>query len=110
MISDKKSEFVPKTPLELYAITNKLLFGFLSKFYIEEKQYPELGILVLSLLYYLKMDFFLPKWKFKNDGQNMENISSSNEEEDIELIKKLVVDLIYILLDLYEGIVLNIKK
>jgi hypothetical protein len=40
----------------------------------------------------------------------MENISSSNEEEDIELIKKLVVDLIYILLDLYEGIVVNIKK
>jgi hypothetical protein len=40
----------------------------------------------------------------------MENISSSNEEEDIESIKKLVVDLIYILLDLYEGIVVNIKK
>ena len=110
LINDKKSEFVPKTPLELYAITNKLLFEFLSKFYIEEKQYPELGILVLSLLYYLKMDFFLPKWKFKNDGQNMENMSSSNEEEDIESIKKLVVDLIYILLDLYEGIVVNIKK
>ena len=42
----KKKEFIPKTPLELYAITNKLLFKYLSEFYISKDDYLELGTIV----------------------------------------------------------------
>ena len=112
-LTKKKGDFIPKTPLELYAITNKLLFKFLSKYYIEENEYIELGILVLSLLYYFKMDFFIPKWVFKAGNVNNEKSFDNNIQfniEDEEPIKNLVVDIIYILLDLYETIVSGVKK
>jgi hypothetical protein len=35
---DKNGDFVPKTPLELYTSTNKLLFEFLSNFQIEKNK------------------------------------------------------------------------
>ena len=112
----KNGEFVPKTPLELYASTNKLLFEFLSNFHIEENKYGELGVIVLSLLYYFKMDFFLPKWNFKGKNakadKNSKNVTPSGDNNigNSESIKKLVVDIIYILLDLYEVIVAHIQK
>ena len=113
-LTHKKGDFVPKTPLELYATTNKLLLKFLSKFSIDENEYVELGIIVLSLLYYFKMDFFLPKWIFKagniNNEKAFESDSYSNNNVDREIIKQLVINIIYILLDLYEAILSNIKK
>ena len=111
----KKGDFVPKTPLELYANTNKLLFKYLTKFTIEKNEYIELGSLVLSLLYYFKMDFFIPKWLFKVNNINIEQSTESNNQlmikkVDLEMIKELVINIIYILLDLYEAIIENLKK
>ena len=112
-LTKKKGDFIPKTPLELYAISNKLLFKFLAKYSIEDNEYIELGVLVLSLLYYFKMDFFISKWVFKagnvNNEKSFDNNIQSNNEDD-EQIKNLVVDIIYILLDLYETIVSGVKK
>ena len=110
---NKSGDFVPKTPLELYASTNKLLFEFLSKFHIEENKYGEIGAMILSLLYYFKMEFFLPKWYFKAGNVNScENTETSKyiNYGNTELIKKLVVDIKYILLDLYEAILAHIPK
>ena len=45
-------------------------FEFLSKFHIEENKYGEIGAMILSLLYYFKMEFFLPKWYFKAGNVN----------------------------------------
>ena len=105
---------MPKTPLELYATTNKLLLKFLSKFSIDENEYVELGHIILSLLYYFKMDFFLPKWIFKvgniNNEKGFENDNHLYNNVDIEKIRELVINIIYILLDLYEAILTNIKK
>ena len=110
---NKSGEFVPKTPLELYASTNKLLFEFLSNFHLDENKYGELGVIILSLLYYFKMDFFLPKWNFKGKNvkidRNSKNVGNNNIGNN-EQIKKLVVDIIYILLDLYEVIVAHVQK
>lgn len=110
---NKSGEFVPKTPLELYASTNKLLFEFLSNFHLDENKYGELGVIILSLLYYFKMDFFLPKWNFKGKNvkidRNSKNVGNNNIGNN-EQIKKLVVDIIYILLDLYEVIVAHAQK
>ena len=112
-LTKKKGDFIPKTPLELYAISNKLLFKFLAKYSIEDNEYIELGVLVLSLLYYFKMDFFISKWVFKagnvNNEKSFDNNIQSNNIDD-EQIKNLVVDIIYILLDLYETIVSGVKK
>ena len=113
---DKSGDFVPKTPLELYASTNKLLFEFLSDFHIEKNKYGELGVIVLSLLYYFKMDFLLPKWAFKGkkvrNDKNLGNVIpiDINYSAHYDIVKKLVVDIIYILLDLYETIVAHIEK
>jgi hypothetical protein len=110
---NKSGDFVPKTPLELYASTNKLLFEFLSKFHIGENKYGEIGAMILSLLYYFKMEFFLPKWYFKAGNVNScENTETSKyiNYGNTELIKKLVVDIKYILLDLYEAILAHIPK
>ena len=113
---NKNGEFIPKTPLELYASTNKLLFEFLSDFHIEKNKYGELGVIVLSLLYYFKMDFFLPKWNFKRknvrNDKNLRNLTpiDINNSAHNDIVKKLVVDIIFILLDLYEAIVEHIGK
>ena len=113
-LTHKKGDFVPKTPLELYATTNKLLLKFLSKFSIDDNEYVELGSIVLSLLYYFKMDFFLPKWIFKAGNINHEKVLEADiflyNKVDREIIKQLVINIIYILLDLYEAILTNIKK
>ena len=111
-LTKKKGEFIPKTPLELYAISNKLLFKYLTNYYIEENEYIELGILVLSLLYYFKMDFFLNKWVFKAGNVNNEKSFDNNIQSNIadeKQIKDLVIDIIYILLDLYEIVVAGVK-
>ena len=59
------------------------------------------------------MDFFLPKWNFKGKNvkidRNSKNIGNNNIGNN-EQIKKLVVDIIYILLDLYEVIVAHVQK
>ena len=111
---NKSGDFVPKTPLELYATTNKLLFEFLSNFHIDENKYGELGVIVLSLLYYFKMDFFLDKWSFKAKNVKVDKYSKNFKPPDNivnnDLIKKSVVDIIFILLDLYEAIVNHIQK
>ena len=111
---NKSGDFVPKTPLELYATTNKLLFEFLSNFHIDENKYGELGVIVLSLLYYFKMDFFLDKWSFKAKNVKVDKYSKNFTPQDNivnnDLIKKSVVDIIFILLDLYEAIVNHIQK
>ena len=113
-LTHKKGDFVPKTPLELYATTNELLLKFLSKFSIDDNEYVELGSIVLSLLYYFKMDFFLPKWIFKAGNINHEKVLEADiflyNKVDREIIKQLVINIIYILLDLYEAILTNIKK
>ena len=116
----KKKEFIPKTPLELYAITNKLLFKYLSEFYISKDDYLELGTIVLSLLYYFKMEFFLNKWILKTEGlADVININQSDKEADNnfkintsikEVVKSLVQNIIYILLDLFETIINNKGK
>ncbi len=113
---DKNGDFVPKTPLELYTSTNKLLFEFLSNFQIEKNKYGELGVIVLSLLYYFKMGFLIPKWtlkgkKVRND-KNFRNFTpiDINSSAHNDIVKKLVVDIIYILLDLYEAIEYHIGK
>ena len=113
-LTHKKGDFVPKTPLELYATTNELLLKFLSKFSIDDNEYVELGSIVLSLLYYFKMDFFLPKWIFKAGNINHEKVMEGDiflyNKVDREIMKQLVINIIYILLDLYEAILTNIKK
>ena len=112
-----KGEFIPKTPMELYNTTNKFLLNFLSKFTIEKNEYVELGKIVLSLLYYFKMDIFLPKWIFDENNINKEKSKLYqnqnqliNQKIDIGIIRELIINIIYILLDLYEAIVHNIKK
>ena len=119
LISKKKTEFIPKTPLELYDFSNKLLFKYLSKFYISKEDYIELGTIVLNLLYYFKMEFFLSKWKLNLPETNLENktpgmININNDindkEANQEVIKILVIDIIYILLDIYETIMINKDK
>ena len=113
-LTHKKGDFIPKTPFQLYAYTNKLLLNFLNKYSLEENTYVELGSIVLSLLYYFKMEFFLPKWIFKvgnvNDEKFTESHTPSHKKVDKEIIKKLVINIIYILLDLYEAILENMKK
>lgn len=110
----KKGDFVPKTPLELYAVTNRLLFEYLTKFSIEKNEYPEIGFIVLSLLYYFKMEFFLPKWplriKVKDNDIFKNNAQVNIGKVEIEYIKELAKKIIFILLDLYETIVDNINK
>ena len=96
----KKLDFVPKTPLELYSITNKFLFEYLNNFDNNTDNYLELGTLILSLLYYFKMEFFLDKWSL--DKLNYKMVDSIKE-----VVKSLVINIIFILLDLYEAIIHN---
>ena len=108
-LTKKNDAFIPKTPLELYVISNKYLFKFLSNYSFDEYEYIDIGTFVLNLLFYFKMEFFLNKWSFKinNDinEDNEDNIKEKNYDE--VLIKNLVIDIIYILLDLYETIIKN---
>ena len=116
--SKKKEEFIPKTPLELYDFSNKLLFKYLSKFNISHDEYIDLGIIVLNLLYYFKMEFFVSKWTLNLPEKNLDNkppLNKGNTRKSIsdsnnEIVKILVVDIIYILLDLYERIMINKDK
>ena len=110
-LTKKKDKFVPKTPLELYASTNKMVFNFLSKFTIEKNEYIELGTIILSLLYYFKMEFLIPKWSFKvGNIKNVKNSGNNFLSNEDEIIKLFVTNIIYILLDLYEAILESMKK
>ena len=114
--SRNKSEFMPKTPLELYDFSNKLLNKYLSKFYLDNDDYIDLGIIVMNLLYFLKMEFLLKKWTLNLHKKNLEDNKTideieyckfNDEESNKEIVKILVMDIIYILLDLYEAIINN---
>ena len=58
------------------------------------------------------MDFFLNKWVFKAGNVNNEKSFDNNIQSNIadeKQIKDLVIDIIYILLDLYEIVVAGVK-
>ena len=104
-------QFIPKTPLQLYASSNKILFNFLYGFSLEKKEYIELGTIILSLLFYFKMEFLIPRWSFKVD--NIKGVKYSGfdyQSQEKETIKLLVTNIIYILLDLYEAVIETLKK
>ena len=88
-----------------------MVFNFLSKFTIEKNEYIELGTIVLSLLYYFKMEFLIPKWSFKvGNIKNVKNSANNFLSNENEIIKLFVTNIIYILLDLYEAILESMKK
>ena len=104
-------QFIPKTPLQLYASSNKILFNFLFGYGLEKKEYIELGTIILSLLFYFKMEFLIPRWSFKVD--NIKGVKYSGfdyQSQEKETIKLLVTHIIYILLDLYEAVIETLKK
>ena len=122
---DKKI-FYPKTPLVLYASTNKLLNNYLNNnFTNNDNIYDELLLDILTLLYYFKIPLIKEKWidqyKSSKTDINMEKAplkeklhkkTTKKSEKDkigISELKETIQEIIAILIDLF-SVIKNIRK
>ena len=114
-----KDKFIPKTPLNLYTSTNKLLSDYLNNNFTNSKSiYNELLLDILSLLYYFKIPFIGNKWIehyntekekekeksiiFKSDKKEKSSKISKNEDETEDLkLNEIIKEIIAILIDFY---------
>ena len=123
-----KDKFIPKTPLNLYNSSNKLLKDYLNNNFINDKEiYNELLLDILSLLYYFKIPVIGEKWiehykiqeektnvaKTIHSEKNIRKREASNadiEELDINELNEVIKEIIAILIDLFQLIKTNKKK
>ena len=84
---DKEKNFIPKTPLDLYISSNKLLNYYLKHFSNDAKSNYELLIDILSLLFYFK----LPIGKRWIEGKKVQKDSKNFEEELNQNLKIIIV-------------------
>ena len=103
---NKPKKFIPKTPLNLYSNSNKLLNNYLEKYSLVYEVYDDLLLNLLSLLYYFKIPIIGGKWKEKYIEKEANSEKNSINDND-ELIKILKI-IITILSKLFEKI--NIEK
>ena len=70
---DKNSTkfFIPETPLSLYTKSTNLLNNYLKNFVIDKSMYGEIGICILSLLYYFKIPIINSKWVEKYNEESI---------------------------------------
>ena len=103
---NKPKKFIPKTPLNLYSNSNKLLNNYLEKYSLVYEVYDDLLLNLLSLLYYFKIPIIGGKWKekYKEKEANSEKNSINDNDELIKILKIIIT----ILSKLFEKI--NIEK
>ena len=121
--SKAKDKYIPKTPLNLYNSSKKLLSKYILNNYTNDKnKYNEILLNILSLLYYFKIPVIGEKWierhKIKKETpkspkkeKNQKN-SSKNEIEiqDFDELQNIIKEIIAILVDLFETIKNNINN
>ena len=116
-ITDKEQKckdiFIPKTPLNLYISTNKLLNDYLNNSFTNNKSiYNELLLNILSLLYYFKIPFIGNKWiehyKIENEKEKSNilkfKISKIEDEPQDLKLNEIIKEIIAILVNLFEVI------
>ena len=64
--------FIPETPLSLYVKSTNLLNNYLKNFEYDKNMYNEIGICILSLLYYFKIPIIKSRWieQYKKKKKN----------------------------------------
>ena len=115
-----KNKFIPKTPLNLYASTNKLLSDYLNNnFNNKQNINNELLIDILSLLWYFKIPLIGQKWiesykVEKDEKNNLQKGSPSkknreskiekkieNDKQDVNELNEIIKKIIAVLIDLF---------
>jgi hypothetical protein len=129
--SKMKDKFIPKTPLNLYSSSNKLLRDYLNNYFTNDKDiYDELLLDILSLLYYFKIPVIGGKWiehykpeeeknmrgsvvkspRKEKNPKKRELSKAEIEASDIDELNDIIKEIIAILIDLFKSIKNNWKK
>ena len=97
--SKMPKKFIPKTPLELYSNSSKLLILYLDNYSLNMEIFDDLLINLLSLLYYFKIPIIGEKWlgKFKENNTN-------SQKDSINELNKILKIIITIISKLFEKI------
>ena len=126
--SKTKDKFIPKTPLNLYSSSNKLLSEYIDNGFTNNKNiYNEILLNILSLLYYFKIPVIGEKWIERHKIKKEKNtiIKSPRKEKSnkkvkepsknegntfIEQLSDVIKEIIAILVDLFETVKNNRKN
>jgi len=87
-INNKKTTFIPETPLSLYNKSSNILNKYLTDFSYDKKIYKELGLCVLSLLYYFKIPIISLKWVDQYTNKSPDIQLQLNKEKNQKKIKE----------------------
>lgn len=122
-----KDKFIPKTPLNLYISSNKLLSDYLNNDFINDSRtFDELLINILSLLYYFKIPVIGEKWiehynvekekekpiiiKPPNKERNEKTNKNEEQSKPLEGLNDIIKEINAILVDLFKVVKENRYK
>jgi len=90
----KPKNFIPKTPLDLYSNSHKLLEYYLGNYSLSIEIFDDLLINFLSLLYYFKIPIIGEKWIEKYKEKSKSQINSNNEKDELNKILKIIITIL----------------